>query len=166
MSYLSPLSLGMWPPKLGNNYITEVFPQEWAFSVPHLQAQAGRAALERRAPRAFGFEGHWEPTAGVPRDWREKRLHASRALTESHVYQRESVQPSLSHVQLFSIAWTVASQAPLSMGFPRQEPWSGCSFLLQGIFQKQGLNLHLLHWQADSLPLSHVRSSPVGRQAA
>ena len=31
-----------------------------------------------------------------------------------------------------------------------------CSFLLQGIFPIQGLNLHsllLLHWQADSLPL-------------
>ena len=34
----------------------------------------------------------------------------------------------------------------------------GCHFLLQGIFPTQGLNLHLLcllHWQADSLPLSH-----------
>ena len=43
----------------------------------------------------------------------------------------------------FVIPWTVARQAPLSMGF------------LQGIFLTQGLNLHLLHWQADSLPLSH-----------
>ena len=30
----------------------------------------------------------------------------------------------LSHVQLFAIPWTVAHQAPLSMGFPRQEYWS------------------------------------------
>ena len=29
-----------------------------------------------------------------------------------------------------------------------------CHFLLWGIFLTQGLNLHLLHWQADSLPLS------------
>ena len=29
-----------------------------------------------------------------------------------------------SHVQLFAILWTVASQAPLSMGFSRQEYWS------------------------------------------
>ena len=28
----------------------------------------------------------------------------------------------------------------------------GCHFLLQGIFPTQGLNLCLLHWQADSLP--------------
>ena len=30
----------------------------------------------------------------------------------------------------------------------------GCHFLLQGIFLTQGLNLCLLHWQVDSLPLS------------
>ena len=30
--------------------------------------------------------------------------------------------------------WIVAHQAPLSMGFPRQEYWSGLYFLLQGIF--------------------------------
>ena len=41
-------------------------------------------------------------------------------------------------------------------GFPRQEYWSGLPFLLQGIFLTQGSNLHLLHWQADSLPLSHL----------
>ena len=30
----------------------------------------------------------------------------------------------------------------------------GCYFLLLGIFQTQGFNLSLLHWQADSLPQS------------
>ena len=35
----------------------------------------------------------------------------------------------LSHVQLFAPLWTVACQAPLSMGFPGQEYWSGFSFL-------------------------------------
>ena len=29
--------------------------------------------------------------------------------------------------------WAVACQAPLSMGFLKQECWSGCHFLLQGI---------------------------------
>ena len=32
---------------------------------------------------------------------------------------------SLSHVQLFTTPWTAAHQAPLSMGFSRQEYWSG-----------------------------------------
>ena len=55
-------------------------------------------------------------------------------------------------VQLFVTPWTVAHQAPLSMGFPRQEYWSGLPFPLQGIFLAQGLNPHLLcllHWQVD-----------------
>ena len=34
-----------------------------------------------------------------------------------------------------------------------------CHFLLQGTFLTQGLNLHLLHWQSDSLPLSHGNQS-------
>ena len=50
----------------------------------------------------------------------------------------------LSHVQLFATPWTVAHQAPLSMKLPRQEYWSGCHFLLQGIVPTQGSNLHLL----------------------
>ena len=35
---------------------------------------------------------------------------------------------SLSQVRLFAILWTVACQAPLSMGFSRQEYWSGLPF--------------------------------------
>ena len=56
---------------------------------------------------------------------------------------------------------------PQPAGFLR--PWNslgkstgvGCHFLLQRIFLTQGLNLHLLcllHWQADSLSLSHLVS--------
>ena len=33
-----------------------------------------------------------------------------------------------SHVQLFATLWTVACQVPLSMGFSRQEYWSGLPF--------------------------------------
>ena len=52
------------------------------------------------------------------------------------------------------------SQVPLSMVFPRREYCSGLGyFLLQGIFPIQGLNPHLLHWQACSLPLSHQGSA-------
>ena len=38
---------------------------------------------------------------------------------------------SLNRVQLFATPWTVACQAPLSMGFSRQEYWSGLPSLLQ-----------------------------------
>ena len=63
---------------------------------------------------------------------------------------------SLGCVWIFVTPWAVARQAPPSMEFSRQEFWSGCPFLLQGIFPIQGLNmhlLHLLHWQEDSLAL-------------
>ena len=48
-------------------------------------------------------------------------------------------------VQLFGTLWTIACQAPLSMGFSGQEFWSGCCALFQGIFPTQGLDLSLLH---------------------
>ena len=53
---------------------------------------------------------------------------------------------------------TVVHQAPLSMGFPGKNTGAVCHFLLWGIFPTQGSNLQLLHWQADSLPLSHQGS--------
>ena len=37
------------------------------------------------------------------------------------------------------------------MDFPGKNTGVGCHFLLQGIVPTQGLNLHLLHWQVDSL---------------
>ena len=64
----------------------------------------------------------------------------------------------LSHVQLLATLWTVAHQAPLSIGFPRQEYWSGLSLPSSGIFPDQGSNLCLLHLQVDSLPLSYLGS--------
>ena len=41
--------------------------------------------------------------------------------------------------------WTVVHQASLSMGFSRQEYWSGLPFLLQGIVPTQELNPYLLY---------------------
>ena len=52
----------------------------------------------------------------------------------------------------------VACQAPLSMGFSRQEYWSGLPFPSPGDLPDPGSNLHFLHWQADSLPLRHQGS--------
>ena len=68
----------------------------------------------------------------------------------------------LSHVQLFAIPWTVAYQASLSMGFSRQEYWSGLPFPSSGIFLTQGLNPGLLHCRQTLCPLSHQGSSSYG----
>ena len=74
------------------------------------------------------------------------------------IFYRQSLQLSLrsrtTH-RLFAILWTAAHQAPLFMGFSRQEHWSGLPCPPQGIFLTQGLNPRLrpLHWQVGSLPL-------------
>ena len=56
-----------------------------------------------------------------------------------------------SHVQLCATLWTVAHQAPLSMGFSRQAYWTGLPFPAPGDLPHQGSNpqtQHLLHcWQ-------------------
>ena len=54
--------------------------------------------------------------------------------------------------------WAVALWAPLSMGFPRQEHWSGLPFPTPGNLPAQGLNPRFLRWQADSLLLCHLES--------
>ena len=54
--------------------------------------------------------------------------------------------------------WTVAHQAPLSMGFSRQENWSGLSFPSQGIFPTQRLNPGLLHCRKILYHLSYNTS--------
>ena len=67
---------------------------------------------------------------------------------------------SLSCVQLFATAWTVAYQASLSMRFSKQEYWNDCHFFLQEIFPTQGLNLGLLHCRQMLYHLSH-QGSPI-----
>ena len=46
---------------------------------------------------------------------------------------------SLSHVRLFATPWTVAYQAPLSMGFSRQEYWSGLPLPPSGNLPEPGM---------------------------
>ena len=75
---------------------------------------------------------------------------------EAPDYEVSMLLLSSSSVVLDSVTpWAVARQAPLSMEFSRQARQSGLPFLLRGIFPTQGLNLRLLRWQADILPLSH-----------
>ena len=52
-------------------------------------------------------------------------------------------------------AWIVAcTKLLLPWDFQGKGTGVGCHFLFQGIFLTQGLNSHLLHWLANSLPLS------------
>ena len=54
----------------------------------------------------------------------------------------------------FKTPWTVSHPRLFCpWNFPGKNTGVDCHFLLQWIFPTQGSNLHLLHWQADSLPL-------------
>ena len=52
----------------------------------------------------------------------------------------------------FVTPWTVAREAPLSMGFPRQEYWSGLPFHSPGNLPNPGIKPMFPALQADSLP--------------
>ena len=65
---------------------------------------------------------------------------------------------SLSRVQLFVTTWTVAHQAPPSVGFSRQEYWSGLPFPSPGDLPNPGIEPGSPALQADALP-----SEPTGK---
>ena len=66
---------------------------------------------------------------------------------------------SLRRVRLCVTPWTVAPQAFLSVGFSRQEYWSGLPCLPPGIFLTQGLNPGLLSCRQILYHFSHQESS-------
>ena len=59
---------------------------------------------------------------------------------------------SLSRVWLFATPWTVAHQAPPSMGFSRQEYWSGVPFPSPGDLPDPGIKPGSPSLQADAFP--------------
>ena len=68
----------------------------------------------------------------------------------------------VSPVRPFLTSCAVAHQAPLPMGFSKQEYWSGLPTL--GDLADPGIEPTFpvaLHWQASSLPLCHL-GSPCG----
>ena len=64
---------------------------------------------------------------------------------------RWSEVKSLSRVRLFATPWTVAHQAPPSMGFSRQEYWSGLPFPSPGDLPNPGIEPRSPTLQADAL---------------
>ena len=59
---------------------------------------------------------------------------------------------SLSHVQIFTTPWTVAYQSPPSMGFSRQEYWSGLPFPSPEDLPNPGIEPGSTELQVDSFP--------------
>ena len=80
-------------------------------------------------------------TGPVPLRWHRGQLDTSIFLNLSELCLATQACVTLCDL------WTVAHQAPLSMGFPRQEYWSGLPFPSPGIFPTQGLNPGLPHYR-------------------
>ena len=62
--------------------------------------------------------------------------------------------------------WTVACQAPLSMGFSRQEYWSELPFPSPGDLPNPEIEPVSPAGQAGSLPLSHLTSPAMGMESS
>ena len=83
----------------------------------HLAAASGHSQALTPKLRCFTWCLEQWPEWAIPLVW----------LTLAQQQQRATVGLACmpSHVWLFAIPWIVACQAPLSMGFSRQEYWSG-----------------------------------------
>ena len=114
---------------------------------------------------------------------RHTNMHISKSLTWCSFTSQDLGMCSLNiriicyitTVPVFRLSCSVVSDSLWPHGLEPARllcPWNflgkntgvGCHFLLQGIFPTQGSNLHLLHWQAGSLPLAPPGkpSSPIG----
>ena len=92
--------------------------------------------------------GRLKINSGEP-DARVKLIITLSLLLFSRSVVSDSVTPS-----------TVACWAPLSMGFSRQDYWSGSPFPSPGDVPNPGIEPTSPVWQADSLPLSYLGSCP------
>ena len=73
-------------------------------------------------------------------------------LTKPKVYSTFDSMKLLSRVRFFATPWTVAHQALQSMGFSRQEYWSGLPFPSPGDLPDPGIEPGSLALRADALP--------------
>ena len=83
---------------------------------------------------------------GRSRGWEEKRSSTSFFILS---YPRKK---SFSCVRLFATLWTIAHKAPPSMGFSRQEHWSGLPFPSPGNLSNPGMKPGSPALQVGSLP--------------
>ena len=84
----------------------------------------------------------------------QRNANQNHSEVSPHTSQNESEMKVklLSRVRLFVIPWTVASQALQSMGFSRQEYWSGLPFPSPGDLPDPGIEPRSPALQAGALP--------------
>ena len=124
----------------------------------------GELVLLNACNRKFLNTLRWRPGAGcLPQDnssrnWEtEVKIHTCPLCV--CVCVCVCVCESLSRVRLFAAPWTIACWSPPSVGFSRQECWSGLSFPSPGDLPEPGTEPWSPALQADSLPLELQGSS-------
>ena len=150
-------------PRTKHAHQRPVLPEALGFSEPPVTR--GMQA-EAHAPGQGGQAGHLRPLPIV-----QNLLPQAVTLTlpyggskHSHLELKSEMRFSVPLVQervvsdSFATPWTVTRQAPLSMGFPGQEYWSGLPFPSSRDLPKPGMELTSPALQVDSLPLSHLGS--------
>ena len=106
------------------------------------------------------------PHKKLPTQEKDGKMYISSTLsrfmisTDSCLNDLYSFSHLLSHVQLFVTPWTVAHEAPLSMGFSRQEHWSGLPCPAPGDHPHPRIDLGSPTLQADSFPPSEPPGKP------
>ena len=126
--------------------------------------------IAHQAPPSMGFsrQEYWSglpfpspgelPDPGIETTSLNSPALADRFFTTSATWETLLKVKSLSCVQLFATLWTVAHQAPPSVGFSRQEYWSGLPFPSPGDLPNPGIEPRSPALQADTLP-----SEPPGK---
>ena len=116
---------------------------------------------ERELQRLEREQSNWSATSRTEGDpQRRSRLSHCNPQPERHVCWYTQV---LSCVQLFATLWTIACQAPLSMGFSRQEYWNELSFPSWADFPEPGIEPRSLVSPALQVgPLPSEPSEKVG----
>ena len=71
-------------------------------------------------------------------------------LVKEVVVEGKKEEKLLSRVRLFATPWAIAYQAPPSMGFSRQEHWSGLTFPSPGDLPDPGIKPRSSTLQADT----------------
>ena len=96
-------------------------PLQWEAHVP--QPTAAAKSLQLCPTLCDPIDGS-PPGSAIPGILQARRLEWV-AISFSNAWKGKVKVKSLSRVRLFATPWTAAHQAPLSMGFSRQEYWSG-----------------------------------------
>ena len=136
----------------------QIIIKAWRHQGTHLQSAAAKSL--QPCPTLCDPIGSSPPGAAVPGILQARTLEWG-ATSFSNAWKWKVKVKSLSHVRLLATPWTAAHQAPLSMGFSRQEYWRGVSLLSPNTLTTtlKCLRIHL-HSSGKTFAISRIILTP------